>query len=539
MNKKILLIISIVFLTLILTILASSNVYQINRTLVDVEASFVGDVTKRDLLTTQSVRDSLLLGDLVKAYASLKILEKDMYFDGFEIWQGNKVVESSKPNDESLYIRVEHGIYYDLSSKNSNWGKIVFWHSKTPLTKMRSMAISRFQKVMAVVVVVYSVLVLGAIGFLLINTAYIREVLKSYFEKNEVKKAPLGRRLLWEPLLTTLEQSAVRYEKLRAENEKKLRHEALAKQARQVAHDIRSPLAALTSVLESNSSSPDFDILSKAACRIRSIATALLNGPLEKNKELVVLSQLCHRIFLEKKVEHKLKSIVFSFHEQTSSQVEVIVDDFERVISNLLNNAVEAIEGSGSINLTVFEEGGFAKLKITDTGKGMSPEILSRLGKEHFTDKLNGHGLGISHSFEVIKNNNGTLSFISEPGQGTTVEIALKSYISQKPREIVLLENDPLVQLVWRTSANAKGIRIHVFSDPDKMLQSLTQFSFETFFYFDLNLNNSVKGVEIARKVSEAGYKKLFITTGDETFDYRGFGFLKGKIDKKFPDFSV
>ena len=256
---------------------------------------------------------------------------------------------------------------------------------------------------------------------------------------------------------------------------------------------------------------------------------------MEKNKELVVLSQLCHRIFLEKKVEYNLKKIVFSFHEQTNSQVEVIVDDFERVISNLLNNAVEAIEDSGSIRLTVFEEGGFAKLKITDTGKGMSPEILSRLGKEHFTDKLNGHGLGISHSFEVIKNNNGTLSFISEPGQGTTVEIALKSYISQKPREIVLLENDPLVQLVWRTSANAKGIRIHVFSDPDKMLQSLTQFSFGTFFYFDLNLNNSVKGVDIARKVSEVGYKKLFITTGDETFDYRLFDFLEGKIDKKFP----
>lgn len=536
MNKKILLIISIIFLSLILSILAASNVYQINKNLVDVEVSFINDVTKRDLLATQSVRDSLLLGDLVRAYTSLKNLEKDLFFEGFEIWHGDKVVETSKPYDESLFFRVEHSVYYDFSSKNSSWGKIVFWHSKMPLTKMREMAISRFQKIMSVVAVVYSVFVLGTIAFLLINTAYIREVLKSYFENNEVKKAPLGRGLLWKPLLTTLEQSSIRYEKLRSENEKRLRHEALAKQARQVAHDIRSPLAALTSMLENSSSSPDFEILSKAACRIRSIASALLNGPFEKNKEPVVLSQLCRRIFLEKKVEYKSrKSIVFSFKEQTNSHIEVVVDDFERVLSNLLNNAVEAIAGSGAIDLVVFEEGGFVKLTITDTGKGMSPELLSRLGHGHFTDKLTGHGLGISYSFEVIQNNSGTLSFFSKQGQGTTVEIAFKSFFSPTPSNIVLLENDPLVQLIWRTNACKKGIQIHIFSDPAEMLKSLTQFSLNTFFYFDLNLNHEVKGFDIARKVFEAGYKNIFMTTGDETFDYHIFPFLKGKVDKKFP----
>ena len=101
---------------------------------------------------------------------------------------------------------------------------------------------------------------------------------------------------------------------------------------------------------------------------------------------------------------------------------------FDWVIENLLKNALDAMEGSGSITVTIKENPADIYIDISDTGKGISKKNLSSVFKPGFTTKKRGWGLGLSLSKRIIEQyHNGQLYVkSSEPGKGTTFRIILK-----------------------------------------------------------------------------------------------------------------
>jgi signal transduction histidine kinase len=101
---------------------------------------------------------------------------------------------------------------------------------------------------------------------------------------------------------------------------------------------------------------------------------------------------------------------------------------FDWVIENLLKNALDAMEGKGSIAITIQEHDKEILIDVADTGKGIAAKNLQKVFKPGFTTKKRGWGLGLSLSKRVIEQYHKGQLFVrqSEVGKGTTFRIVLK-----------------------------------------------------------------------------------------------------------------
>jgi two-component system NtrC family sensor kinase len=98
-----------------------------------------------------------------------------------------------------------------------------------------------------------------------------------------------------------------------------------------------------------------------------------------------------------------------------------------QVFTNLLLNAAHAIESRGEIHIRTRQEGEEVVVEISDTGKGMTEETLSKLFTPFFTTKPRGQGtgLGLSISRDIVTRHGGRITVRSQPGQGSTFTLYL------------------------------------------------------------------------------------------------------------------
>jgi len=101
---------------------------------------------------------------------------------------------------------------------------------------------------------------------------------------------------------------------------------------------------------------------------------------------------------------------------------------FDWVIENLLKNALDAMEGKGTINITILDQEKEILIDVADTGKGIAARNLQKVFKPGFTTKKRGWGLGLSLSKRIIEQYHKGELFVrqSEVGRGTTFRIVLK-----------------------------------------------------------------------------------------------------------------
>lgn len=206
--------------------------------------------------------------------------------------------------------------------------------------------------------------------------------------------------------------------------------------AQQVAHDIRSPIAALNVVSDRIASDSHIEeefrsLIQSATKRIRDIAADLLH---QKHylQESIVLGTSLNQIFREKSYEfrsHPTAKLEMTIDPNIGeSRVPFSSSQFSRIISNLINNAVEASNGSNHVHLKVSIHSKQKKAEITieDQGIGIPGEILKDIGRPGFTHgKLNGSGIGISSAVKAIQTVGGSFDIHSIVGQGTRVTIYL------------------------------------------------------------------------------------------------------------------
>ena len=104
------------------------------------------------------------------------------------------------------------------------------------------------------------------------------------------------------------------------------------------------------------------------------------------------------------------------------------------VFTNLIINAHHACRGAGEIVLRTFARGDRVYAQVADNGVGMTAEVLARLREPFFTTKgESGTGLGLTVSYKVVEQHQGSIEFESQPGRGTTVTACLP--VTQPPRE--------------------------------------------------------------------------------------------------------
>ena len=100
---------------------------------------------------------------------------------------------------------------------------------------------------------------------------------------------------------------------------------------------------------------------------------------------------------------------------------------FSWVIENLIRNAIDAMEGEGSITLEMIPEGNEIHVDVTDTGKGIPISQQRTVFQPGFTTKKRGWGLGLSLSKRIVEQYHGGRIVVkkSTPGVGTTFRITL------------------------------------------------------------------------------------------------------------------
>jgi signal transduction histidine kinase len=102
-------------------------------------------------------------------------------------------------------------------------------------------------------------------------------------------------------------------------------------------------------------------------------------------------------------------------------------------IAHLLRNALEATGAQMEIHVTTSVDKSQAVLVIQDTGRGMSPEVVTKIFEPYFTTKVGGTGLGMVFVRQIIDEHRGTINLESEVGRGTTVTIRLPIRFGEPP----------------------------------------------------------------------------------------------------------
>ncbi len=103
----------------------------------------------------------------------------------------------------------------------------------------------------------------------------------------------------------------------------------------------------------------------------------------------------------------------------------------KRALCNLIKNSIEAMaEGTKVLRIASRLSEGRIEILVSDTGKGIPPEELKKIFDPFVTSKIYGPGLGLTFTYKIIQDHNGTISVESEPGKGTTFTI---SFPAEKP----------------------------------------------------------------------------------------------------------
>jgi len=100
-------------------------------------------------------------------------------------------------------------------------------------------------------------------------------------------------------------------------------------------------------------------------------------------------------------------------------------DRLKQALLNILNNAIEAMPGGGTLNVTASTDATLARLVIADSGRGMPPEMLDDIFRLHYSTKKSGSGIGLYVARLVCESHGGDLDVQSVAGQGSVFTLTL------------------------------------------------------------------------------------------------------------------
>lgn len=249
--------------------------------------------------------------------------------------------------------------------------------------------------------------------------------------------------------------------------------------SKQVSHDIRSPLAALSMLLNQLETIPEEKriLIRSSVHRINDIANSLLNqGKMQSSRgtsnhislENTLVASLVDSLVSEKRIQLRDRvNIRLESQLQKSyglfSKINPV--ELKRTLSNIINNAVEAFGAeSGTIDVILNSTDSNIVLTIRDNGKGIPKHILEKLGQIGVTHGKegtdSGSGLGVYHAKKTIESFGGQFEIVSSEGQGTSVVMTLSKEspptwfvqnISLKKNQYIIASDDDCTILeIWK-----------------------------------------------------------------------------------------
>jgi PAS domain S-box-containing protein len=324
--------------------------------------------------------------------------------------------------------------------------------------------------------------------------------------------------------------------------------EKLIALAHSVAHDISSPLSALSMMMYACDELPERKrtIIKRAVESILDIANNLLstyrNDPDQpssgiEERQPVLVSDLISQLLSEKKAQYANHSVQFETVIANDAQfafIQMQASQFRRSLSNLINNAVDALNNKegGVVTIKLSAEAESVVIAIHDNGKGMPDSMIQKmLQRKSFTEgKQNGHGLGLRQVWNTLDFNQGTMAVDSMPGKGTTIQLIFPRidaaiWVAQEipltsNSIIAILDDDDSIHGAWDTRfapyvKRHPKLAVHHFKQGRETLDFFNTLNEKdkerVVFLSDYELLRQVKtGLEI---IKESGIKNATLVT--------------------------
>jgi two-component system NtrC family sensor kinase len=233
--------------------------------------------------------------------------------------------------------------------------------------------------------------------------------------------------------VTALQEQLFRSEKLAT----------IGQMAAGIAHEVNNPLAGVSGFLQIMASrlpeaSPERSAMQAALGNINR-ASGTIKDLLRfarlgtANKRPTALNEIIEEslVFVQFQQEHQGVKIVREYRKNLP-QVVVDPDQMRQVFTNLVLNAVQAMDKEGLLAVTTTSQDGFVRVFIEDTGSGIRMDNFESIFEPWFTTKqAKGTGLGLTNSDHIVNDHGGTLAFSSVEGKGTTFIVDLPTEPAQ------------------------------------------------------------------------------------------------------------
>jgi signal transduction histidine kinase len=214
---------------------------------------------------------------------------------------------------------------------------------------------------------------------------------------------------------------------------KSTQNQVWAGMAKETAHQLGTPLSSLQGWVELLKEMPGSEKIAaemvKDVDRLKLVSDRFGKiGSIPQLESINIIEQIENMVAYIKR--RAPEQISFSINSFGLKKMDVMANGplFDWVIENLLKNALDSMEGKGSIQIKIKEEPAAVIIEVADSGKGISKQNLRHIFKPGFTTKKRGWGLGLSLSKRIIAQYHQGQLFVknSELGKGTTFKIVLK-----------------------------------------------------------------------------------------------------------------
>jgi PAS domain S-box-containing protein len=214
-----------------------------------------------------------------------------------------------------------------------------------------------------------------------------------------------------------------------------------------IAHEIGSPLTAISSVsqlLQVKTTDSWFveklALIQQSIDRIARIVRTLVDfsRPIPAKVERIYMNTVIEDVIQIIKYDRRLKyRKILTDLQADIPQIKASFDQLLQVLINLCLNAADALEerSEGSLTIKTWSTGDVVCTSVSDTGCGIKPEHLPHIFEPFFTtkDERHGTGLGLWVSYNIIKNFSGKIEVSSAPGLDTTFTISLPAHYGDQP----------------------------------------------------------------------------------------------------------
>lgn len=204
-----------------------------------------------------------------------------------------------------------------------------------------------------------------------------------------------------------------------------------------IAHEIGNPLASISMIVQilQRRNKDEFTREQLAGVkenidRISKIVRELVDfsRPPSYQKQFVQLTDVIRTALGIVKYDKRVKKVKFETDlEGNLPTIEIVPDQMLQVFVNILINALDAIEGNGTIRVKSYYDDDFIYVDITDDGMGMDEQTIAKVFDPFFTTKEvgKGTGLGLSVSYGIVKKAHGDIEINSRINEGSTFTVKL------------------------------------------------------------------------------------------------------------------